>query len=33
VDRPENYFCTNPATHKTDQIYFTFAALYRTDRS
>lgn len=27
VNRPKNYFCTNPVTHKTDQIYFTFAAL------
>ena len=27
VNKPKNYFCTNPATKKTDEIYFTFAAL------
>jgi hypothetical protein len=27
VNKPKDYFCTNPATHKTDEIYFTFAAL------
>ena len=27
VNRPKDYICTNPATHTTDEIYFTFAAL------
>jgi hypothetical protein len=27
VNKPKDYFCPNPATHKTDEIYFTFAAL------
>ncbi|NUR10055.1 MAG: hypothetical protein HOQ22_02675 [Nocardioidaceae bacterium] len=27
VNKPAQYFCVNPATHKTDEIYFTFAAL------
>ena len=27
VNKPKDYFCVNPATHKTDEIYFTFAAL------
>ena len=27
VNRPKDYLCVNPATHTTDEIYFTFAAL------
>ena len=27
VNRPKDYLCTNPVTHTTDEIYFTFAAL------
>jgi len=27
VNKPKDYFCANPATGKTDEIYFTFAAL------
>ena len=27
VNRPKDYLCANPATGKTDEIYFTFAAL------
>ena len=27
VNKPKNYFCANSATGKTDEIYFTFAAL------
>ena len=27
VNKPKDYFCVNPVTHKTDEIYFTFAAL------
>jgi hypothetical protein len=27
VNRPKDYFCANPATNKTDEVYFTFAAL------
>jgi hypothetical protein len=27
VNRPKDYFCYDPATKKTDEIYFTFAAL------
>lgn len=27
VNKPRNYFCFNPETRKTDEIYFTFAAL------
>jgi hypothetical protein len=27
VNKPRNYFCTNPSTGKTDEVYFTFAAL------
>ena len=27
VNKPKNYFCRNSATGKTDQVYFTFAAL------
>lgn len=27
VNKPKDYFCDNPATRKTDEIYFTFAAL------
>jgi hypothetical protein len=27
VNKPKDYFCTNPATGKTEEIYFTFAAL------
>jgi hypothetical protein len=27
VNRPKDYLCTNAATHKTDEVYFTFAAL------
>ena len=27
VNRPKNYFCTDPAAGTTDEIYFTFAAL------
>jgi len=35
VNKPKDYFCKNPATGKTDEIYFTFAALdpKPTDRS
>jgi hypothetical protein len=27
VNKPKDYLCRNPATGKTDEIYFTFAAL------
>ncbi len=27
VNKPKDYFCTNATTHKTDEVYFTFAAL------
>ena len=27
VNRPKDYLCRNAATGKTDEIYFTFAAL------
>jgi hypothetical protein len=27
VNKPKDYFCYNAATRKTDEIYFTFAAL------
>jgi len=27
VNKPKDYFCYSPATGKTDEIYFTFAAL------
>jgi hypothetical protein len=27
VNRPKDYLCVNPATQKTDEVYFTFAAL------
>jgi hypothetical protein len=27
VNKPKDYLCTNPATNKTDEVYFTFAAL------
>ena len=27
VNRPKDYLCTNPVTHVTDEVYFTFAAL------
>jgi hypothetical protein len=27
VNRPKDYLCVNPATGKTDEVYFTFAAL------
>jgi len=27
VNKPKDYFCGNAATGKTDEIYFTFAAL------
>lgn len=27
VNRPKDYLCHNPATGKTDEVYFTFAAL------
>ena len=27
VNKPKDYLCTNPATGKTDEVYFTFAAL------
>ena len=27
VNRPKDYLCTNPVTHATDEVYFTFAAL------
>ena len=27
VNRPKDYLCYDPATRKTDEIYFTFAAL------
>ena len=27
VNRPRDYLCENPATHKTDEVLFTFAAL------
>lgn len=27
VNRPKDYLCFNAATHKTDEVYFTFAAL------
>ena len=27
VNRPKDYLCTNPVTHTTDEVYFTFAAL------
>jgi hypothetical protein len=27
VNRPRDYLCSNPATNKTDEVLFTFAAL------
>ena len=27
VNKPKDYLCHNPATGKTDEVYFTFAAL------
>ncbi|NUR09401.1 MAG: hypothetical protein HOQ22_09195 [Nocardioidaceae bacterium] len=27
VNKPADYFCVNPVTRKTDEVYFTFAAL------
>jgi hypothetical protein len=27
VNRPKDYLCYDPATRKTDEVYFTFAAL------
>ena len=27
VNRPKDYLCTYAATHKTEEVYFTFAAL------
>jgi hypothetical protein len=27
VNKPKNYFCHNASTGKTDEVYFTFAAL------
>jgi hypothetical protein len=27
VNRPKDYLCVNPATNKTDEVYFFFAAL------
>jgi hypothetical protein len=27
VNKPKDYFCPNPATKKSQEIYFTFAAL------
>ena len=27
VNKPKDYLCYNPATKKTDEVYFTFAAL------
>ncbi len=27
VNRPRDYLCYNPATHKSDEVLFTFAAL------
>jgi hypothetical protein len=27
VNKPKDYLCYNPATRKTDEVYFTFAAL------
>ena len=27
VNRPKDYLCTNSATGKTEEVYFTFAAL------
>jgi hypothetical protein len=27
VNRPRDYLCRNAATGKTDEVYFTFAAL------
>ena len=27
VNKPRDYLCYNPATNKTDEVYFTFAAL------
>ena len=27
VNRPKDYLCYNPASRKTDEVYFTFAAL------
>jgi hypothetical protein len=27
VNRPKDYLCVNPTTHKTDEVYFFFAAL------
>ena len=27
VNRPKDYICFNPATGKSDEVYFTFAAL------
>ena len=30
VNRPRDYLCYNPATHKSDEVLFTFAALDAT---
>jgi hypothetical protein len=30
VNRPSDYLCYNPATHKSDEVLFTFAALDAT---
>jgi len=27
VNKPKDYLCYDPATHKSDEVYFTFAAL------
>jgi hypothetical protein len=27
VNKPKDYLCANPATGKSDEVYFTFAAL------
>jgi len=27
VNKPKDYFCTNPSTGKTQEVYFTYAAL------
>lgn len=31
VNRPRDYLCYNPGTDKTDEVYFTFAALDPTE--
>lgn len=31
VNRPRDYLCFNPDTDKTDEVYFTFAALDPTE--